>query len=385
MLAIRRSGGARQMLDNLVASRQKKGIKKTLGIAWVEAELIKTLSRRGEKGVNQLRDEARSLAPVLGLEKEFLTLNKLVSAILQTHPALGVLETREGIAQAAGEPFDAQRRILFQQLIDYLQNLDLHAASYSYSKMGWQNLTFFESYFSNYIEGTRFTLNEAEEIVSAGKALGDRHQDSHDILSHIEISGDLSDMNRVPDSADEFVNILKARHAILLAERPGKYPGNFKQKSNQAGGTIFVDPRKVEGTLVQGFDLYKSLPVGMLRAVFLHFLVAECHPFDDGNGRIARLMMNAELVSAGLHKIIAPSVCRDNYLNGMRSASRNHRFRTHVKVLHQLHQYTASIDWTDYADVRQTLEQGAADQDPNDGLMIFNRGLSRFTGDYQAG
>jgi Fic family protein len=170
-----------------------------------------------------------------------------------------------------------------------------------------------------------------------------------------------------------------------MAERPDKRPGRLKKKSNQAGSTIFVEPEKVEGTLVQGFELYKKLSAGMLRALFMHFLVAECHPFDDGNGRLARIMMNAELVDAGLHKIIVPSVCRDNYLNGMRLASRNQRFRTNVKVLHQLHQYTASIDWMDYADVRQTLEQDAADQDPDDGLMVFNRRLRDFAGDYQAG
>jgi len=382
---MRRSNVARQLLENLAPSRQKNDIKKNLGREWVEEELVKILQRRGESGLNQLRDEARVLAPELGFDKEFATLDKLVAAILQTHPVEGILQTRAGLAQAIGEPFDTDRLDIFQLFVVYLQKLNLYAEPYEYSKAGWRNLTFFESYFSNYIEGTRFTIDEAEEIVSAGKTMEDRHQDSHDILSHIEVSGDLADMNRVPDSADELVDILKVRHAILMAERPDKRPGRFKKKSNQAGSTIFVEPEKVEGTLVQGFDLYKKLSAGMLRALFMHFLVAECHPFDDGNGRLARIMMNAELVDAGLHKIIVPSVCRDNYLNGMRLASRNQRFRTNVKVLHQLHQYTASIDWMDYADVRQTLEQDAADQDPDDGLMVFSRRLRDFAGDYQAG
>ena len=96
-------------------------------------------------------------------------------------------------------------------------------------------------------------------------------------------------------------------------------------------------------------------------------------------------MMNAELVSNDLYKIIVPTVCRDNYLGGMRHASRQDKFRTIVKVLHQLHQYTASIDWMDYGDARQTLENQAADQEPEDGLMVFNKSISQFGGDYQAG
>jgi fido (protein-threonine AMPylation protein) len=35
------------------------------------------------------------------------------------------------------------------------------------------------------------------------------------------------------------------------------------------------------------------------------FLISEVHPFADGNGRIARIMMNAELVAAGEERISA--------------------------------------------------------------------------------
>jgi Fic family protein len=44
------------------------------------------------------------------------------------------------------------------------------------------------------------------------------------------------------------------------------------------------------------------------------FLVAEVHPFADGNGRVARIMMNAELVAARESRIIVPTVFRNNYL-----------------------------------------------------------------------
>jgi Fic family protein len=42
------------------------------------------------------------------------------------------------------------------------------------------------------------------------------------------------------------------------------------------------------------------------------FLVAEVHAFSDGNGRLSRAMMNAELVSAGEQRIIVPPVYRAN-------------------------------------------------------------------------
>lgn len=57
---------------------------------------------------------------------------------------------------------------------------------------------------------------------------------------------------------------------------------------------------------------------------------------DDGNGRLGRIMLNAELAAANEHKILVPTVARDNYLNGQRDATRKGEFRTIAKVLYQL-------------------------------------------------
>ncbi len=384
-LEMRRSNQARYCLENLAPSRGNKHSKKTLGHAWVESELMKSIQRRGERAVNALRDEASDLAPVLDLEEEFEQLDLLIAALLNTHPAEGILQTRLGIANAKGKPFDQHRIARFEALASYLTETDLTENAYEYNKSGWRHLTFFESYFSNFIEGTEFTLEEAEAIAFEKNAGYERHQDSHDLLAHIEISGDMSEMYRVPETADELTDILKARHEILLAERPEKRPGLFKLKPNKAGGTEFVLPELVEATLVQGFNVYQSLPAGLQRAIFVHFMVSEVHPFDDGNGRIARIMMNAELVSRDKHKLIIPIVHRDSYLNGLRAATRQGRFRTMVKVLHQMQCYTASLDWSEYDEVKATLQEHAADKEPDEGITIFNKEIAKLGGEYPAG
>lgn len=99
------------------------------------------------------------------------------------------------------------------------------------------------------------------------------------------------------------------------------------------------------GTLSHGFSFYQLLEDGIEKALFMHFLISEIHPFDDGNGRLARIMMNAELVRAGLYKIIILSVHRDNYLNGLRLASRDHEFHIYAKMMDQAQAYTVSISW----------------------------------------
>jgi len=377
-----RSNPARLLLENLSLSRAKADIKKTLGKEWVEAQLVQEIDRRGEKGVNQLRDEARKMADALNYKNEFDMLNKMVSALLNTYPAKGVLQTRTGISRAKGEPYDEERIQRFDMLAEYLTKVDLTVMPYKYEKASWRHLTFFESYFSNYIEGTEFTIDEAEEIAFSGKENHERHEDSHDILSHVALSGDHAEMCYVPDSAEALINTLKNRHQILLAQRPDKKPGVFKGKANKAGSTHFVEPDQVEGTLTQGFDIYRAVPDGIKKALFIHFLISECHPFNDGNGRLARIMMNAELVTNDLHKIIVPTVTRENYLNGMRQATRQNSFRAMVKVLHQLHHYTASINWSEYGEARSTLEKDAADKEADEGLPIFNKQLSQYRNEY---
>ena len=85
----------------------------------------------------------------------------------------------------------------------------------------------------------------------------------------------------------------------VMAGRPDRSPGVFKTTQNRAGDTIFVAPELVPGTLAHGFELCRALPDAFQRAVFMMFVVSEVHPFVDGNGRVARIMMNAEFIAAG--------------------------------------------------------------------------------------
>ena len=379
---MKRSNQARQLLENLQLSRGNLASKRTMGAQWVEAELLKVVRQRGEEGLNRLRDEARELAAPLGLKAQFEQLNPIVLALLRTYDATDLLSTEPGLAQTAGRPFDETRVRRFQALVDYLRAAPLADNPYQYDPVSWRNLTFFESYFSNYIEGTTFTIDEAEDINFAGKPVANRHADSHDLIAHQEISADMAEMQRVPPDPAELMDLLSQRHSLLMAARPDKTPGEFKTKANLAGDTEFVMPELVEGTLREGFQMYRQLEEGLPRAIFMHFLVSECHPFIDGNGRIARIMMNAELTARGQYKIIVPTVHRDSYLSGLRIATRDNRFRASVKVLHQLQCWCASLPWGDYGEARQMLQQQAADREPAEGVPLFNRVLSRIGGDY---
>ena len=102
-------------------------------------------------------------------------------------------------------------------------------------------------------------------------------------------------MARTPADSHDFLDLIRQHHVAILGNRSEVLPGQFKTVLNQAGGGVFVRPEDVVGTLDRAFVLRASLETAFQRAVFMLFLISEVHPFADGNGRIARIMMNAEL------------------------------------------------------------------------------------------
>jgi len=351
---------ARAYLENMRPSRARGGrLPRTLSRQEIEERLDDLLRRQGEAAVNRLRDEARAIAPELGLEDEYGELNDLIGALLGTREAEA--QSPVGRARLAGRPFDPDRIRLFETLFAALR--DTVPADRPVPARGGTanaNLSFFEAYFSNFIEGTEFTVAEAERIVFGGVIPQERPDDAHDILGTYRIVSDTVEMQTLPSNFDEFLKLLRRRHARIMEARPDKGPGAFKTKENRAGQTVFVAPDLVTGTLEKGFDFLQGLGEPFHRAVFMMFLIAEVHPFADGNGRAARIMMNAELVAAGQERIIVPTVYRTDYLGALKAISHNALTEPLIRMLDYAQHYTCAIDWSDLEAARRMLEQTGA-------------------------
>jgi Fic family protein len=179
------------------------------------------------------------------------------------------------------------------------------------------------------------------------------------------VVSDQTDRSRTPDDVDDLFALLHERHRIILEGRPEAGPGEFKRAANQAGGYVFVDPTLVEGTLEQAFTRARSLQSGFARAVYWLFALAEIHPFADGNGRIARIFMNAELSATGQARIIVPTVFRNEYLNALRLLSVHGDADALVKVCDFAQRWGAAIDFSTIEQARATLEATNAFVDPS--------------------
>ena len=359
----------RAYLENLAPSRARGHVARAVGRAEVERRLSEILRVQGAGALNALRDAARELAPTLGREREQATLDALAGALLGTREAtLGAPAAR---AWARGEPYDPGRLPLFEALRATLAASVLpHRADDPQRQPAFAHVAFFDAYFSNFIEGTELTVEEARAIVFDGVIPEVRPQDAHDVLGTWQVVGSLHEMRQRPRDFDGFVATLRRRHATILGGRPEKRPGELKVLANRAGGTVFVDPRLVRGTLRAGFELYASLEHPLARALLLMFLVAEVHPFDDGNGRVARAMMNAELVAAGQARIIVPSVFRNEYLGSLKRLSNHGDPGPFVRVLEVCQQLVTRIAFDDFEAARAALDACNAFEQPSDGVKL---------------
>lgn len=313
----------------------------------VEDLLIDVLNASGEDKLNEIRDSAKLLAPLMGMEKELATLQTLIGALLGTH-AHGKLKTKQGQLVALGKPVDKIQQERMEILAGYLRTASLPAINdIAPNGIAKVHSAFIESYFSNYVEGTKFDIHEAEEIVLKDKIVPSRPKDSHDVLGVFNLAVNSPTRNAPPPPGEEFLISLKQWHELMMRQRPEANPGELKSQVNYAGTTKFVDPVMVRGTFEVCSAIALSVPEGLARAIYYGFLISDIHPFEDGNGRISRLMMNAELSRVGLCRVIIPTLFHLQYVDCARQLTRHKDPAGYVKTITLMAQWTAQFNYAD--------------------------------------
>ncbi len=329
----------------------------------------------GGDQVSAYRDTAEGLASALGASQTRVeALNEIVGA------ALGTRDESSGSvalkARSAGVPFDQGRIRRFELLANHLRGVLTTHPALAADASRRVTLPFWEAYFSNFIEGTEFTPEEAERIVFDGEVPAARPEDAHDVRSAYQLVSNQVELRRRTTTSDEFLDLLRAWHRTILGGRPDKRPGEFKRYPNQAGTTTFVTPDLVEGTLRRGYGILESLTTPTQRGTFAAFLVAEVHPFDDGNGRLARAVMNAEYVAGDEQRAVIPTISRIDYLRSLRRLSRQDHPDLFVTYLDRIRRWTSRIDWSTLTVARAQLDQTNAFADANDaedrGLQLLD-------------
>lgn len=353
------SGAARGLLENVHLAGRPPRSRAGSGAV---GDRIDELARTGAPGsihnvLTQLDVIAHAFDPTA---VELVRSN--LAAVLGTKTADALTTSSRLRARVAGDPYDQDRVDMLNDLVTALTER-APAPRPAVAAPVW--LAFFESYFSNYIEGTRFGVEEARAIVVDGVIPAARPADAHDVVATYRLAADPVNSARIARSGDDLIELLRHRHKILMSARPDMRPGLFKERGNYAGGYRFVDPELVVGTLRRGYDLLNPLVDAFARAVAMMVLITETHPFDDGNGRVARLAVNAELTAAGQARMIIPTVYRNNYIAALTAVSnRAGRGAALTAVLDYAQRWTTTIRWSDWGSAMEDLVGSNAFLDP---------------------
>ena len=193
-----------------------------------------------------------------------------------------------------------------------------------------------------------------------------RTEDSHDVKGTFDAALRDPYYSKPPRTAVEFLEWIKRVNAAVMQARPDKRPGEWKDQANQAGSTLFVVPELVPETLRKAWDLMAHLTQPMQQALYAMYIVSEVHPFQDGNGRTARLLMNAFLSRQAQCRIIIPTVFREDYLLSLKAMSNNADAAPYIRSMSIGQAWASELDYgVTVTDMNAQLDACMAKQEDN--------------------
>ena len=213
-------------------------------------------------------------------------------------------------------------------------------------------LRYLWTYNSNAIEGNSLTLGDTIFFLKEGLTIkGKSFKDHLDTYNHAEAIDFILDVVNKKQSITP--HLLRSLNEILLSgvktipaftpqrqkfDRKIK-PGNYKTMPNyvaQSDGSIheYVQPIDVPQQidhLCQWIETQANThPI--IVAVIAHYNFVRIHPFDDGNGRGARILMNIILMRHQFYPAVIDVEHRKDYLDYLRMADKG-EFRSFVKFI----------------------------------------------------
>ncbi|MDL2313830.1 Fic family protein [Desulfovibrio sp. OttesenSCG-928-C14] len=181
------------------------------------------------------------------------------------------------------------------------------------------------TYHSNAIEGNTLTLMETKVVLEDGLTIGGKSMREHlEAINHREAIAFLEEACRDDDALSE--RLVKELHQLILKGIDNANAGKYRQQNVLISGAGFNPPDFLHvQEHMEAFIRWRQEESPRLhpveRAARVHADFVNIHPFIDGNGRTARLLMNLELLRAGFPVAIVPVEERSNYYANLDAAA----------------------------------------------------------------
>lgn len=170
------------------------------------------------------------------------------------------------------------------------------------------------TYNSNALEGNSLNLSETKLVLEEGITIGNKSLKEHlEVTNHSKaIDFVISLVNNSEIKETDVLNI----HGIILDRIDPQNADFYRRSSVRISGTNYMPPNAVKVPLLMQ-EIYKLLntkgePIEF--AATIHQKFVDIHPFIDGNGRTARLLMNLYLMRNNYPPIILLKLERKKYI-----------------------------------------------------------------------
>ena len=192
------------------------------------------------------------------------------------------------------------------------------------------------TYTSNAIEGNTLTLRETAEVIEHGITVGGKSLRDHlEAVDHYDALLWMRELAATTAMIGE--DIVRELHRRIVARSQPGSAGLYSTLPRRIAGSpvIFPNPAKIP-TLMDAFGAWLEKTSLDLRSVFeAHFRLTAIHPFGDGNGRTARLLMNLLLIRGGYPPVAVRPEDRKVYLETLERGSLTGDLETFQSVMHE--------------------------------------------------
>ena len=180
------------------------------------------------------------------------------------------------------------------------------------------------TYNSNAIEGNTLTLSETDLVLNRGITIGNKSMREHfEAVNHKQCVERIERFVQKKEALT--IDFILELHRIILHGIDDENAGRFRRQNVRILGVVHLPPdarkvpREMEELIAWYYSNYRKMPVPQL-AADLHHRFVWIHPFIDGNGRTARLLMNLVLMKRGYPPAVILNLDRKRYYRTLRLA-----------------------------------------------------------------
>ena len=251
--------------------------------------------------------------------------------------AEGKLMHRVQASAAIGDPFDAK---LSKKEIDELKTLEARGEVLvgHLSQQNWLNFTEAFTYDTNAIEGSTILRDEVDDILERGKwpdKPRDEISETYGVAKAIEYIRKTREPLSIP-------LLLELHRIVFLNSKP--YAGKFRERGVEVviadahgkvvhRGAPSTQVRKLLSRLVEWYEKNKKNYPPLVLAAVVHNQFENIHPFQDGNGRVGRLLLNNILLKHGLPPLNIELRNRQEYYSALQAYEHRHDIRPTIELM----------------------------------------------------